>query len=88
MRGSIAIGRLAGVPIAMHPSWLLVVGLLTWRLAVAELPGISGGWSLTAYWAAGVLTSLVAFASVLLHVGIVSREQLVHSVSARAELGA
>jgi Zn-dependent protease/CBS domain-containing protein len=67
MRGSIRIGAVHGIPIAIHPSWVFVFGLLAWQLAAAELPGASPGWSTTTYWAAGLVTSLIAFASVLAH---------------------
>src|ERR1051326_6885028 len=67
MRGSIRIGAIYGIPIAIHPSWLFVFGLLTWQLAAVELPGASPGWSTTTYWVAGFATSLIAFASVLVH---------------------
>ena len=67
MRGSIRIGAVYGIPIAIHPSWVFVFGLLAWQLAAAVLPGASPGWSTTTYWVAGFATSLLAFASVLLH---------------------
>ena len=67
MRGSIRIGTVYGIPIAIHPSWLFVFGLLAWQLAAAELPRTSPGWATTTYWVAGLVTSLLAFASVLLH---------------------
>jgi Zn-dependent protease len=67
MRGSIRIGTVFGIPIAIHPSWVFVFGLLAWQLAAAVLPDASPGWSTTTYWVAGLATSLIAFASVLLH---------------------
>jgi Zn-dependent protease len=67
MRGSIRIGTVYGIPIAIHPSWVFVFGLLAWQLAAAVLPAASPGWSMTTYWVAGLATSLIAFASVLLH---------------------
>ena len=67
MRGSIRIGTVYGIPIAIHPSWLVVFGLVAWQLATAELPGALPGWSTTTYWVAGLATSLLAFASVLVH---------------------
>jgi Zn-dependent protease len=67
MRGSIRIGAVGGIPIAIHPSWLFVFGLLAWQLAATVLPATSPGWPAPSYWAAGVVTSLVAFGSVLVH---------------------
>jgi Zn-dependent protease len=67
MRGSIRIGTVYGIPIAIHPSWVFVFGLLGWQLAAAELPAASPGWPTTAYWVAGLATSLIAFVSVLVH---------------------
>jgi Zn-dependent protease len=75
MESNIRLGRILGIPIGLHWSWFLIFGLLTWSLAAgyfpAEAPGLSG----PAYWLLAVATSLLFFASVLLH-------ELGHSVIA------
>ncbi len=61
------IGRLAGVELAIHPSWLVIAFLVTYSLAEFQLPAQSAGWSTTAYWLVAVATALLFFASVLAH---------------------
>jgi Zn-dependent protease len=66
-RGQIEIVRVRGIPIRVHPSWLLVFGLVTWSLAAGYFPGEYPGWSAGSYWATGAVTALVFFASILIH---------------------
>jgi Zn-dependent protease/CBS domain-containing protein len=56
-----------GIPIRVHPSWLLVFGLVTWSLSAGYFPGEYPGWTVRAYWTVGAVTSLVFFASILIH---------------------
>jgi Zn-dependent protease/CBS domain-containing protein len=76
-RGStLRIGRLAGVPVGVHPLWLVIVALLTLALGDSyfptEAPGLSDG---VAY-LLGLLSALALFAGILLH-------ELGHAVVAR-----
>jgi Zn-dependent protease/CBS domain-containing protein len=77
MRGSFKIGRIAGIDIGIHYSWLLAFGLFAWVFSRGQLPASFPGWSLTTYWTAGVLISLALFVSVLIH-------ELCHSLVARS----
>lgn len=61
------IGRLAGIELAIHPSWLVIAFLVTYSLAEFQLPAQSAGWSTTAYWLVAVATALLFFGSVLAH---------------------
>ena len=70
------IGRLAGVPIGIHPLWLAIVGLLTWSLGEAWFPDRSPGLSVEAAYGLGLLSALSLFAGILLH-------ELGHAVVAR-----
>jgi Zn-dependent protease len=74
--GDLRIGRLAGIPISIHPLWLLIVALITLSLGSAYYPdavsNIAPGWA----YALGLATALLLFASVLLH-------ELGHAVVAR-----
>jgi Zn-dependent protease len=70
------IGRVAGIDIAIHPSWLIIALLVVWSLAVVQLPEESRGWSQTQYWIVASVTALLFFASVLAH-------ELSHAVLAR-----
>ena len=56
-----------GIPIRVHPSWLLVFGLVTWSLSAGYFAGEYPGWTTRAYWAAGVITALLFFGSILIH---------------------
>lgn len=61
------IGRLAGIDLAVHPSWLVIAFLLTFSLADAFFPRLLPGWSTGQYWLLGVGTAFLFFASVLAH---------------------
>jgi Zn-dependent protease/CBS domain-containing protein len=77
MPGSLRIGKIAGINISIHVSWLIIVVLLTWSLAVGWFPALYRGWSPVAYWGVSLLATLLLFVSVLLH-------ELAHSLVARA----
>lgn len=71
----VRIGRILGIPIYIHASWVIIFVLITTTLAgyfAAEHPK----WSLEQHWALGILTSLLFFGSVLFH-------ELSHSVVAK-----
>jgi Zn-dependent protease len=64
MRGRV---RVWGIPIGIHPSWLVVFALVSWSLAAGYFPEAHPGWSRLTYWLAGSVTSLLLFASVVVH---------------------
>jgi Zn-dependent protease/predicted transcriptional regulator len=74
-RSGIKIGRIFGIPIYLHLSWILIFGLITYSL-VDEFGARYPQWSNQQLWSLGVLTSLLFFGSVLFH-------ELSHSVVAR-----
>jgi Zn-dependent protease/predicted transcriptional regulator len=61
------IGRLFGIPIHVHASWLFVFFFVTWSLATGYLPDMLPGLSEPRYWAMGGVAAILLFASVLLH---------------------
>lgn len=61
------IGRLAGIDLAIHPSWLVIAFLLTFSLADGFFPRLIPGWSTSQYWLLGAGTALLFFGSVLAH---------------------
>jgi Zn-dependent protease len=67
MPGSLRIGRILGVPVAIHWSLLAIGGLLTFDLATASLPNAHPGHADWIYWAVAAATSVVFFAAVLAH---------------------
>ena len=58
---------MAGIDLAIHPSWLVIAFLLTFSLADAFLPRLIPGWTAGQYWLLGAGTALAFFASVLAH---------------------
>jgi Zn-dependent protease len=69
------IARILGIPIYLDATWLLIFGLITYQLSRDIFPGMHPKWTPGEYWTAGLLTSLLFFASVLFH-------ELAHSVVA------
>jgi len=61
------VGRLAGIDLAIHPSWLVIAFLLTFSLADAVFPPLIPGWTVGQYWLLGAATAFLFFASVLAH---------------------
>ena len=74
-RSAISLGRILGIPIGLDYSWFLIFGLLTWSLATSYYPTEFKDWPVAQYWIAGAVTTILMFASVLLH-------ELGHSVVA------
>ena len=75
MRDAIPLGRIAGFPVNVHWSVLVILWLFTWSLA-STLPSAVKGYSPVAYWLAGGCGALVLLASLLAH-------ELAHAVVAR-----
>jgi Zn-dependent protease len=71
------LGTIAGFRIQIHPSWLIILVLLTSTLALGWFPQALPGQTTSVYWSAGFLATLLLFASVLLH-------ELAHALVARA----
>ncbi len=67
MVGVITIFRLRGIPVRIHLSWLVIVGLITWSLSVGYFPQLVPGLPLATHWAQGFLAALLLFVSVFLH---------------------
>jgi Zn-dependent protease/CBS domain-containing protein len=66
MNGNIRIGNLFGIPFYIHPSWFLVLGLVTWSYSsglAAQFPQLSAGLPLLL----GLMTALLLFGSVVAH---------------------
>jgi Zn-dependent protease len=75
-RGAFSIGSIAGIRIALHPSWLVIAFLVTYSLAAGELPDSFPGWDPPLYWVVGAAVAALFFASVLAH-------ELSHALVAR-----
>src|SRR5207245_2341320 len=72
----IKIGRILGIPIYLHASWFIIFALITFSLA-KQFAYQHSHWTDAQHWAAGLITSLLFFGSVLFH-------ELAHSVVACA----
>ena len=77
MRGTLRIGRIAGIEIRLHYTWLIAFILITWSVTQWFLMPAYPGWSSATYWITGVIAALLLFVSVLLH-------ELAHSLVAKA----
>jgi Zn-dependent protease/CBS domain-containing protein len=75
-RGAFTIGSIAGIRIALHPSWLIIFFLITYSLAVGDLPMRFRDWEPILYWAVAAAVAILFFASVLAH-------ELSHALVAR-----
>lgn len=78
MLGSLKLGKIAGIEVAIHWSWLFIFFLVTWSFAEGVLGHFFPEWSAVQRWTAGVVVSLIFFASILLH-------ELSHAVVARRQ---
>ncbi|HEY6130250.1 MAG TPA: site-2 protease family protein [Candidatus Acidoferrum sp.] len=74
-RPGFRIAQIRGIPVYLHPTWLVIFVLITWSLANQYLLR-HPAWSPGQHWSAGVITSLLFFASVVFH-------ELAHSIVAQ-----
>lgn len=76
MRAQIKLGRVMGVTIGLHYSWLMIALLLT--LSLAGHFGVHNpDWDRSTMWATAILTALFFFAAIVVH-------ELSHAVVAKA----
>jgi Zn-dependent protease len=73
---AVRIGRIAGIEIRVHPSWLIVFVLVTWSLATAYFPEQDPAFTTAENWGLAAISALLLFGAVLLH-------ELSHSVVAK-----
>ncbi len=71
------IGRIFGIEVGIHATWLLIFGLVTWSLAVGYFPSILPDLDRSEAFVLGVVAATLLFVSVLVH-------ELAHSLVARA----
>ena len=77
MPSSFRIGKIAGIEIGVHWSWLFILVLITWSFADGILQEFFPEWSEFQRWAVGVIVAGIFFASILLH-------ELSHSLVAKS----
>jgi Zn-dependent protease len=76
MKATFRLGKILGIQIGVHYSWLFIFVILTWSLASTYYPLNYPEFSATTNWILGTLSSLMLFASVLAH-------ELGHSIVAQ-----
>lgn len=74
--GSIRLGRVAGFPVDLSWSVLVVVWLVTWGTSSGVLPQTAPGYTVGEYWVAGLVAAALFFASLGAH-------ELAHALVAR-----
>ncbi len=78
MPSSFKFGKIAGIEIGVHWSWIPIFLIFTWLFADGTLAHFFPNWSEAALWTAGAVTSAIFFASLLAH-------ELAHSFVARSK---
>jgi Zn-dependent protease/CBS domain-containing protein len=73
---SIRLGKIAGVPVGLSWTLLIIAGIFALGLAEGRFPSSDPGYSATAYWLAAGVTVVLFFASILAH-------ELSHAVVAK-----
>lgn len=73
---AIKIGRIAGIPIALDYSWIVIFVLIAWTIGFYVMPAEYPGLSPYDYLFIGVFSSVLLFGSVLVH-------ELAHSIVAK-----
>jgi Zn-dependent protease len=74
-RTGLRIGKIIGIPIYLHASWVVIFGLITFSLGI-QFSELHPQWTTAEQWMIGILTSLLFFGSVVFH-------ELSHSVVAQ-----
>jgi Zn-dependent protease/CBS domain-containing protein len=66
---SLRLGKIFGIPFEVNLSWIVIFALVAFTLSTGYYPLVSGasGSPIWVYWALGVITSLMFFASILAH---------------------
>jgi len=78
MGPSLTLGRIAGIRVGLHWSWLVVFALMVWTLSTGVFPATNEDLSGGAHLAMAIVAAALFFASVLLH-------KLGHALQARRE---
>ncbi len=77
MGNAFNLGKLFGIQFRLHYTWFIIFVLITVSLSWQLFPIGYPGWTQLLYWAMGIVTSLLFFASILAH-------ELAHSLVGRA----
>ena len=75
MHSQIKLGRVGGIEIGLHYSWLIIAILIAFSLS-AHFHSVNPGWKPEIVWSVAALTAILFFATLLLH-------ELAHSLVAQ-----
>jgi Zn-dependent protease/predicted transcriptional regulator len=64
---SVSLGKIMGIPVTIHYTLWFVFFLIAWSLAAGYMPQEYPGLGVAVYWAIGIASAIILFASVLLH---------------------
>ena len=78
MSSSLSLGRIAGIRIGLHWSWLVVFGLMVWTLSENVFPRQNPGLAEADYRGMAIAAAVLLFVSLLLH-------ELGHALQARRD---
>ena len=67
MRSSLKLFTVRGIPVDINASWLIAFAIISWTFSVSAFPGLFRLWSTEQYWLAGIVATVLLFASVLAH---------------------
>src|SRR5688500_4539754 len=76
MHPHVRIGRISGIDIGLHYSWILIATLITLSLG-AHFAEVNPEWTIGVIWSAALVTGLLFFASIVVH-------EMGHALVARA----
>jgi Zn-dependent protease/CBS domain-containing protein len=76
LRAQIKLGRVFGIELGLHYSWLIIATLITFSLA-AHFQSVNANWGPEITWGAAVITSVLFFAGLFAH-------ELSHAVVAKS----
>ena len=66
MESHITLGRIFGVKIGIHFSWILIALLIAFSLSV-RFQSMHPDWSTSVIWVTAIVTSLLFFTSIVIH---------------------
>ncbi len=66
-RGTIRLGKIQGVPVTVHYSWLFVIILFIWTFGANLFPGLFPEWSESLTWGMSVVVTVLFVGSVFVH---------------------
>jgi Zn-dependent protease/CBS domain-containing protein len=66
LESSIQLGRILGIRVGIHYTWFIIFALISLSLST-HFQHVNPDWSATSAWATAIITSLLFFASIVLH---------------------